>query len=339
MYTYANGDIRSSDPATTHIAGNSFPHPHPHEQSVSAYLRPILYPLLLSDVYFSETRNPMDGFRSLWREPNRREIPQSSYSTPQNVPWQDTNSSSYHERNDEWRTATEQIVPIQNLHISSNDQFHSSVSCDPSFPNLSQLESFQSPSSFNPSVHIEINHPLPPTRTTNLQLNEHGLENEHEDQMEDAEDQESRNRRRNVTRESTRHLKKWLNAHLSNPYPNKGEKIMLSILSGMSITQVSTWFANARRRIKKENQITWNSSARSPPENSGLTSEISVNPTMNFQPQNPQLSNNWELGGSVESATQTAANCDWTWQGQHGTQHSSHQNHFLNVYSSYFSQA
>lgn len=117
--------------------------------------------------------------------------------------------------------------------------------------------------------------------------------------MEDAEDQESRNRRRNVTRESTRHLKKWLNAHLSNPYPNKGEKIMLSILSGMSITQVSTWFANARRRIKKENQITWNSGARSSPEHSGLTSEISVNPTMNFQPQNQQLSNNWELGGSI----------------------------------------
>ncbi|KAM3182739.1 hypothetical protein ACTXT7_011712 [Hymenolepis weldensis] len=238
----------------------------------------------------TQTRSPVDGFRSLWREPNRREIPQSSYSTPQKVPWQDNNSSSYHERNDEWRTATEQIVPIQNLHISSNDQFHSSVYCDPSFSNLSQLESFQSPSSFNPSIQIEINHPVPPPRTAKLQLNEPGLENEHEDQMEDAEDQESRNRRRNVTRESTRHLKKWLNAHLSNPYPNKG----------MSITQVSTWFANARRRIKKENQITWNSGARSSPENSGLTSEVSVNPTMNFQPQNQQLSNNWELGGSVD---------------------------------------
>ncbi|KAM3182738.1 hypothetical protein ACTXT7_011711 [Hymenolepis weldensis] len=42
---------------------------------------------------------------------------------------------------------------------------------------------------------------------------------------------------------------------------------------------------------------------------------------------------------SEKSAAQITANCDWTWQGQHGTQHSSHQNHILNVYSSYFSQA
>lgn len=47
MYTYANGDIRSSDPATTQIAGNSFPHPHLHEQSVSAYLRPIISSFVL----------------------------------------------------------------------------------------------------------------------------------------------------------------------------------------------------------------------------------------------------------------------------------------------------
>nr|CUU00284.1 hypothetical transcript [Hymenolepis microstoma] len=146
----------------------------------------------------------------------------------------------------------------------------------------------------------EINHPFqPPKATPNLQINEPGLENEHEDPTEDTEDQESRNRRRNVTRESTRHLKKWLNAHLSNPYPNKGEKIMLSILSGMSITQVSTWFANARRRIKKEHQVTWNSGAKSPPETSALTNEAAVNPSMNFQPHNQQLSSNWEQGCSA----------------------------------------
>ena len=26
----------------------------------------------------------------------------------------------------------------------------------------------------------------------------------------------------------------------------------------MTLTQVSTWFANARRRLKKENRMTWN---------------------------------------------------------------------------------
>ncbi|XP_003740686.1 iroquois-class homeodomain protein IRX-4 [Galendromus occidentalis] len=64
-------------------------------------------------------------------------------------------------------------------------------------------------------------------------------------------------RRKNVTRDSTSTLKAWLNEHKKNPYPSKGEKIMLAIITKMTLTQVSTWFANARRRLKKENKMTW----------------------------------------------------------------------------------
>ncbi|KAI7806514.1 iroquois-class homeodomain protein IRX-1a [Triplophysa rosa] len=65
------------------------------------------------------------------------------------------------------------------------------------------------------------------------------------------------NRPKNATRESTSTLKAWLNEHRKNPYPTKGEKIMLAIITKMTLTQVSTWFANARRRLKKENKVTW----------------------------------------------------------------------------------
>ncbi|CAG0902074.1 unnamed protein product [Darwinula stevensoni] len=64
-------------------------------------------------------------------------------------------------------------------------------------------------------------------------------------------------RRKNATRESTNTLKAWLHEHRNNPYPTKGEKIMLAIITKMTLTQVSTWFANARRRLKKENKMTW----------------------------------------------------------------------------------
>ncbi|XP_076323401.1 uncharacterized protein LOC143232175 [Tachypleus tridentatus] len=64
-------------------------------------------------------------------------------------------------------------------------------------------------------------------------------------------------RRKNATRETTSTLKAWLSEHRKNPYPTKGEKIMLAILTKMTLTQVSTWFANARRRLKKENKMTW----------------------------------------------------------------------------------
>lgn len=36
---------------------------------------------------------------------------------------------------------------------------------------------------------------------------------------------------------------------------------MLAIITRMTLTQVSTWFANARRRLKKENKVTWGRSA------------------------------------------------------------------------------
>ena len=46
-------------------------------------------------------------------------------------------------------------------------------------------------------------------------------------------------RRKNATRESTATLKQWLNEHKKNPYPTKGEKIMLAIITKMTLTQVS----------------------------------------------------------------------------------------------------
>jgi len=64
-------------------------------------------------------------------------------------------------------------------------------------------------------------------------------------------------RRKSAGRESTGTLKAWLYQHIKNPYPTKAEKIMLAIVTKMSMTQISTWFANARRRIKKDNRSHW----------------------------------------------------------------------------------
>ncbi|KAK7498826.1 hypothetical protein BaRGS_00009918 [Batillaria attramentaria] len=60
--------------------------------------------------------------------------------------------------------------------------------------------------------------------------------------------------RKAAVRETTGPLKAWLHEHRKNPYPTKAEKIMLAIITQMTLTQVSTWFANARRRLKKENR-------------------------------------------------------------------------------------
>lgn len=47
--------------------------------------------------------------------------------------------------------------------------------------------------------------------------------------------------RKNATRDATATLKVWLNEHRKNPYPTKGEKIMLAIVTKMSLTQVGHW--------------------------------------------------------------------------------------------------
>lgn len=80
-------------------------------------------------------------------------------------------------------------------------------------------------------------------------------------------------RRKNATRESTATLKAWLSEHKKNPYPTKGEKIMLAIITKMTLTQVSTWFANARRRLKKENKMTWEPKNKTEDDDDGLMSD------------------------------------------------------------------
>ena len=52
-------------------------------------------------------------------------------------------------------------------------------------------------------------------------------------------------------------LVRWIKEHRNSPYPSKGDKQMLAVQAGMTLTQVSNWFANARRRIKKIGMEEW----------------------------------------------------------------------------------
>ncbi|KAG7443169.1 uncharacterized protein BT62DRAFT_922257 [Guyanagaster necrorhizus] len=48
---------------------------------------------------------------------------------------------------------------------------------------------------------------------------------------------------------TTDYLKAWLHAHCDHPYPNEAEKKRLCLATGLSMSQVSNWMINARRRI------------------------------------------------------------------------------------------
>lgn len=68
--------------------------------------------------------------------------------------------------------------------------------------------------------------------------------------------------KRQTMQNMTRPLKQWLCSNRHNPYPSKRDKEILCNLSSMSLTQVSNWFANARRRLKstvKGEEFSWSS--------------------------------------------------------------------------------
>lgn len=48
---------------------------------------------------------------------------------------------------------------------------------------------------------------------------------------------------------------------------------MLAIITKMTLTQVSTWFANARRRLKKENKMTWEPKNKTDDDDEALVSD------------------------------------------------------------------
>jgi hypothetical protein len=49
------------------------------------------------------------------------------------------------------------------------------------------------------------------------------------------------------SKEVVRMLRNWLNAHKARPYPSNEEMELLQQRTGLNKTQISNWFANARR--------------------------------------------------------------------------------------------
>nr|CAI5846254.1 unnamed protein product [Callosobruchus analis] len=75
--------------------------------------------------------------------------------------------------------------------------------------------------------------------------------------------------KRLFTPEIKRFLKDWLIRRRENPYPNRDEKKMLALQTGLTYIQVCNWFANWRRKLKNAGkdpvaqQHTWSDLIRS----------------------------------------------------------------------------
>lgn len=56
-------------------------------------------------------------------------------------------------------------------------------------------------------------------------------------------------KRENLPKNVTEYLKEWLILHKRHPYPTEREKQKLAEETGLTVSQISNWFINARRRI------------------------------------------------------------------------------------------
>lgn len=63
-------------------------------------------------------------------------------------------------------------------------------------------------------------------------------------------------------RAATKILKDWMIAHIDHPYPSEEEKETLGQLTGLSLSQISNWMANTRRRHKARPKRTSSPSLR-----------------------------------------------------------------------------
>jgi hypothetical protein len=62
---------------------------------------------------------------------------------------------------------------------------------------------------------------------------------------------ERKRKRDNLDEAAKEVMMEWINQHVADPYPTKEEKEVLSLRTGLTTTQISNWFTNARRRYLK----------------------------------------------------------------------------------------
>ncbi|GMH16266.1 hypothetical protein Nepgr_018107 [Nepenthes gracilis] len=143
-------------------------------------------------------------------------------------------------------------------------------------------------------------------------------------------------------------LRAWLFEHFLHPYPNECQKIMLARQTGLTRSQVSNWFINARVRlwkpmveeIYKEEAGNAEMSSNSSSENAAtgateddhtLPSNVSGEdvispPTQRCHPQQLQLNSNSLDVADVVMAGPTAAAFDW---GKDGNRNAMPENEML----------
>ncbi|KAF5337475.1 hypothetical protein D9758_013587 [Tetrapyrgos nigripes] len=129
-----------------------------------------------------------------------------------------------------FNASTQAQIFAGSARISGHQDRRSSIKSEWSFPNqdyiLPPYPSSMSPASSSPSSRSPQAVPAPSSLVDRPQR-----------------------KRGKLPKETTDFLKAWLHRHSDHPYPSEEEKKQLCHATGLSMSQVSNWMINARRRI------------------------------------------------------------------------------------------
>jgi len=93
--------------------------------------------------------------------------------------------------------------------------------------------------------------------TNNSQYNNNNDKNYEEDRDNNEDDEEMKVEVKEAGIFNTdirNYLKKWAQDHITYPYPTDKEKNVISVDTGLNITQINDWMANYRARVLKRHR-------------------------------------------------------------------------------------
>ncbi|PKY02697.1 homeobox transcription factor [Aspergillus campestris IBT 28561] len=103
-----------------------------------------------------------------------------------------------------------------------------------------------------PVMHGQVAYPYPPmSYQSDSEQSAQALSHAHHSNfgiLGDPIDSKNKRRRGNLPKPVTDILRAWFHEHLDHPYPSEEDKQMFMTRTGLTISQISNWFINARRR-------------------------------------------------------------------------------------------
>ncbi|KAE9402312.1 hypothetical protein BT96DRAFT_1017704 [Gymnopus androsaceus JB14] len=259
------------------------PYPSPHRQSyapvnqstLSSYTFPPPHsdedkerPRLSTDLYYDSYSNP--GLSLVRRrlpttdaESNWNSSP-SGIVRPSSTPGQLSSPAAKYEslRHASFSASTQAQMFAGSARISGHHddrRFSAGIKPEWNFPN----------SDFLPpgAPHYSSSSQMPPTPTTTSRPSQAVNASTLVDRPQ--------RKRGKLPKETTDFLKAWLHRHSDHPYPSEEEKKQLCHATGLSMSQVSNWMINARRRILAPARPSTNPTTTAPFPPSGRSASLS----------------------------------------------------------------